>query len=198
MSNLEDHIDQLIRPSKLFIPSTVLLSLDRKAKGIYGWWFRENSLPVPAVGTAQSSAGSLLYVGVGPVGANSGSDLRIRLGNHISGNSTCSTLRRSLGCLLAEKLNLRFRVTRTSKGGKTLHYGLGEGEAILTAWMEAHASVCWVEHSQPWLLEASALQLVRLPLNVRGNRHCEFSGVLHQMRRQHFAEAARRYRLTIS
>lgn len=194
VSNINDQLGRLIRPDSLYKPSTVLQSLDAQIFGVYGWWFRRGSLPVPTAGTAECTEGCLLYVGIAPVNASSKSDLRNRLGNHIANDASRSTLRKALGCLLAEPLKLSFRVTRTSNEGRTLYYGLGEGEARLSAWMEKHATISWIEHPQPWLLEPDALRMLTLPLNVSGNEHCKFSSVLHEMRTRQFAVAANLHR----
>ncbi|WP_420313610.1 GIY-YIG nuclease family protein [Actinopolymorpha alba] len=63
-----------------------------------------------------------------------------------SGDAEGSTLRLTLGCLLGLEL-------RRVGSGKRMTFGL-RGEAELSAWMGAHARVCWVECPEPWRAEA--------------------------------------------
>jgi hypothetical protein len=141
----------LARPSP--VPAT---------KGLYGWYFDES--PDARLGSpgTTSDGWSLLYVGIAPARAGSSSNLRKRIRHHVSGNARGSTLRLTLGSFLAERLGL---ITVPASG--KLHFG--SGEAALNAWLDAHARVAWVEHSEPWTVEGEVVRALDLPLNRAHN-----------------------------
>jgi hypothetical protein len=82
-----------------------------------------------------------------------------------------STLRRSIGCLLAEELRVEFVVKRQSRGTRC-HYGFdSQGEVALTNWIEENARVSWVEHTEPLILEAHLIKTLTIPMNIKSNSH---------------------------
>jgi hypothetical protein len=81
--------------------------------------------------------------------AASKQNLRKRLRQHYTRTAAASTLRRTLGCLLAEELGLQLR--RTGSSGRRTNFG--EGEQQLSTWMANNAYVSWVVREQPWELE---------------------------------------------
>ncbi|MFD6148768.1 MULTISPECIES: GIY-YIG nuclease family protein [unclassified Streptomyces] len=148
------------------------------APGVYGWHF--TAPPHPDL-----PAGRLLYVGIAPrhmTNRTSRQSLRTRIGYHYRGNAYGSTLRLSLGCLLGIEL-------RRVGSGKRLTFGR-TGEAELTAWMAAHARVCWAESAAPWELESRLITALDLPLNLDQNTHNPFHPRLKTLR----AEARTRAR----
>jgi len=94
---------------------------------------------------------TLLYVGISPKApATSGvgtsrQNLRRRLGQHYALNAYGSTLRLTLGCLLAEQLGIELR-----RVGSGIRLTFADGEARLSQWMADNAFVCWVAHERPW------------------------------------------------
>jgi hypothetical protein len=89
----------------------------------------------------------LLYVGIAPAAPKSNGKkissktLRHRIRSHLRGNAEGSTLRLSLGFLLAPQLGLELRRVGS---GTTLTFAAGE--AILSEWLDANASVAWLTH----------------------------------------------------
>ncbi|MGE0601202.1 MAG: GIY-YIG nuclease family protein [Dehalococcoidia bacterium] len=147
-----------------------------RAQGIYGWYFDEPPHPACTnVGTVVNGW-SLLYVGIAPGRVGSTSNLRTRLRSHLKGNARGSTLRLTLGCLLAERLGLR-PVARS--GG--LHFG--SGEDAISAWLGSHARVSWVELDNPWTVEADVVKRIGAPLNRQHNETHEFYPILGTLRR---------------
>jgi hypothetical protein len=57
------------------------------------------------------------------------------------------------------------------------------GEKSLSAWMACNASVAWLEHPEPWLLEREAIDRLDLPLNLQHNIHHPFGPILRQIRK---------------
>jgi hypothetical protein len=113
------------------------------------------------------------YVGISPKppptnGAPlSRQQLRSRLRQHYAGNAAGSTLRLTLGCLLAGELGLQLGGVGS---GRRLTFADGEG--VLSAWIATHAVVCWMTHPRPWELEQALVARLDLPLNLHGNpRH---------------------------
>ena len=156
-------------------------------RGVYAWYFASVPDGVPTDGCVSVDGHTLLYVGISPKNETSTQNLRKRICYHYRGNAEGSTLRLTLGVLLAAKSD--FPLRRVGSGGRMTFTHLGE--QWLDQWMSANARVCWVEHSQPWILEDDLLRGVSLPLNVQGNAHHGFSARLSEMR-QAAKENARR------
>lgn len=179
--------DRLLRP-----PTTYGLSelrIDRTAvparPGIYAWWFKESPPSVPVEGAVLWNEMRLLYVGISPSSSRSKNNLRKRIvRSHFTGNASGSTLRLTLGCLMAERLKLRLRAT-----GSTGRLTFGEGEEKLTEWMSENARVSWIECAEPWIVEPKVIRSLYLPLNLKDNGHCAFAAVLSALRSHHKAAA---------
>ena len=81
---------------------------------------------------------------------------------HVYGNASQSTLRRTLGVLLTETLDL----TLALHNGRA-HYG-ADGEARITRWMQENARVAWAVDPEPWVTEHELLASAVLALNIDG------------------------------
>jgi len=155
--------------------------------GVYFWWFKQIPPGVPTDGCITVDGYTLLYVGISPdkIGKpNSRSNLRKRIKTHYCGNAAGSTLRRTLGVLLAAESN--FPLRRVGSGIRTTL--THSGEQWLDKWMEQNAMVHWVTHEEPWHLEKSLIASIPLPLNIQGNTHT-FKLTLSAMRSKAVAEA---------
>jgi hypothetical protein len=144
-----------------------------RSPGVYAWYFRDIPPRVPTGRCIVHNGLTLLYVGIAPKapptnGSPSKQTLRSRIiRNHLKGNASSSTLRLTLGCLLSDQLGIELR--RVGSSGRLT---FGDGEAALTAWMDANAFVCWTVSDRPWLLEREIISTVNLPLNLDQNsRH---------------------------
>ena len=167
-------IEALLRPMRLYRAMEVLArppAVPRSA-GIYAWYFNEVPPLVDPRNCHRHDDKVLLYVGISPkAGPNNGrrpsrSTLRRRLRTHYAGNAAGSTLRLTLGCLLATDLG--FRLRRVGSGRR--YTFTNPGEQLLDRWMADHALVTWVEIDRPWEAEATVLSSgLRLPLNLAGN-----------------------------
>jgi hypothetical protein len=151
-----------------------------RSPGIYGWWFKALPL-VPTEGTLARAGRRLLYIGISPSrkSTQAGSrTIRDRLLNHCRGPIVCSTLRRTLACLLAAELALC--VSRLPSGKMCLQKS---DEERLTEWMTRHARVAWTCHDKPWVLEEQLLAAgaPRMPLNIRGSAD-PFRKILRRLR----------------
>lgn len=180
MSDTEEAIRSLLRPSSPIDPVDVLQA--PREKGLYAWWFEPRSLPVPAAPYEKTEGYELLYVGIAPrkptkSGRESVSRLRSRLRTHVRGDASRSTLRLTLGALLAENLDLEPSIAR----GR-LTWGR-EGELKLTRWIEQHARISWVLHEQPWTVEDDLLKNAWLALNIDGRAN-DWADQLSRQRRQ--------------
>ncbi|MFM8858219.1 MAG: GIY-YIG nuclease family protein [Actinomycetota bacterium] len=159
--------------------------------GVYGWWFRELPAEIETRECASRDGLTLLYAGISPKEppkngrAPSRQSLRSRIQTHYTGNAEGSTLRRSLGCLLATRLGIELR---RYGSGTRLHFGFGE--RALSSWMDRNAFVSWLAMPQPWLFEHGTLGTLDLPLNLDSNEHNAFHPILTAAR----AEAAQRAR----
>jgi hypothetical protein len=125
---------------------------------------------------------TLLYVGIAPApprlndGPPSRASLRSRIRYHYTGNASGSTLRFTLGCLLAARLGIQLRRV----GSKSLTFGHGEGK--LDDWMRRSAFVCWHKTAEPWLLEEWLIPRIDLPLYLAGNASHAFHPTLTALR----------------
>jgi len=172
-SELDAEAAEFLRPARVFSREEVLTrpSPVPAANGVYGWWFRSVPPLIDASRCTRRSGLALLYVGISPReppadgGPASGQNLRKRLRQHYARTAEASTLRRTLGCLLAGDLGLELR--RVGSTGRRTTFAAGE--RILSDWMADNAFVNWVVQDQPWRLEEELIRRLELPLNLRGN-----------------------------
>lgn len=184
----------LLRPGRTFTREEVLSRPCPvpAAPGVYAWYFDEAPPGVPLDGCHKTKSGWLLYVGISPKAppmngtAPSSQTLRRRLTYHYRGNAEGSTLRLTLGSLLADPLDIQLR-----RVGSGTRMTFSSGEVVLSEWMAAHARVCWVTTSRPWLLESELIERLGLPLNLDQNRHSGFHAELSQARAAQRARARR-------
>jgi hypothetical protein len=179
------------RPSRLWSRGDVLGSPSAvpNAPGIYGWYLRELPPVVPTTTCVACDGLTLLYIGIAPRppaqnGRISKRTLRTRLRQHYALNAAGSTLRLTLGCLLAQQLGIELR--RVGNGQRMT---FGAGEQTLSNWMSENAFVCWHEHSAPWEIEVSLIRELHPPLNLAENSHHSFHTHLSQIRKQAKARA---------
>ncbi|MCW3797406.1 HIT domain-containing protein [Sphingomonas sp. BN140010] len=154
--------------------------------GIYAWYF--NTIPgnIDVSGCHVHHGRTLLYVGISPSKPPtngkppSSSTVRRRLQTHFGGNASGSTLRLTLGCLLADELGIQLR--RVGSGGR--YTFTNPGERRLDDWMAANAFVVWHVCEQPWKVEEEVLASgLPLPLNISGNPCAAHSEYLLPVRR---------------
>ena len=108
---MEDIIQTITHPQKLWSRAEVLSSPCPvpKKPGIYAWYFKEIPPQVPVHGCHTFQGLTLLYVGISPSGENSNRNLAKRIKEHYRANAYGSTLRKSLGCLLSETLDIHLQ-----------------------------------------------------------------------------------------
>lgn len=163
-----------------------------ESPGVYGWWFRTVPADIDISGCVQRDGLTLLYAGISPKRppANgkppSSQNLRQRITYHYGGNAEGSTLRKTLGVLLANERGIELRRVGS---GRRRTFGRN-GEALLTDWMANHALVSWIIHPQPWLLEKALIDTLDLPLNLQDNKHNAF----HANLTRHRTEAEKKAR----
>ena len=110
------HADDLLSPQKLWFRHEVLSrpSPIPKSPGVYAWYFRGLE-SVPSGSCRAAHGHRLLYIGISPSAppsngkAPSSQSLQSRVRYHYSGNAEGSTLRLTLGCLLAQTLGIELR-----------------------------------------------------------------------------------------
>ena len=181
---MSEQDDWLLRPARLWSWAELRGSrtLPPRMPGLYGWYFDALPSAVPVSRCHSIETWTLAYVGIA-----AGQTVHKRLRNHFTNNAFGSTLRLTLGCLLAPELGLRLR--RVGRRGERLTFG--EGEKQLSGWMEQHARVVFVEHPSPRALEKRLLEEQDLPLNVDGHDAHSFYATLRELRARQRAEARR-------
>lgn len=126
---------------------------------------------------------TLLYAGISPRhppanGARpSKQSLLHRVRYHFRGNAEGSTLRLTLGCLLAEELGIELR-----RVGTGIRMTFNSGEMKLSEWLGANAFVASCSHPAPWVLEEHMISTLSLPLNLDQNRRHAFHQKLSELR----------------
>ena len=185
MGELPPGAAALVRPDRVWSRAEVLgrPSPVPAVAGTYAWYFKQLPAAIDTTRCSSWAGLTLLYVGISPkappasgVGA-SRQHLRRRLRQHYALNAYGSTLRLTLGCLLAEQLGL---VLRRVGSGTRLTFA--DGEARLSQWMADNAFVCWVAHARPWELEDALVKTLDLPLNLQGNDRHPFGAYLRGAR----------------
>jgi SAM-dependent methyltransferase len=178
--------DELLHPKRLWSRQEILSrpSPVPKAAGVYAWYFRNLPPHIPTTGSTNSAGFCLLYVGISPSSpptngkGPSRQTLYQRVRYHMQGNAEGSTLRLSLGCLLADQLGIELR--RVGSGNR-LTFSVGEER--LSQWMDENARVVWKVCEEPWKLEETLITAVNLPLNLDLNTTNAFFPVLSELRR---------------
>jgi len=179
--------DDLLHPKQLWSRQEILSrpSPVPKAPGVYAWYFRNMPTNVPTTGCVRNGEFCLLYVGISPSSppmngkAASKQSLLHRVRYHMRGNAEGSTLRLSLGGILADELGIELR--RVGSGNRLT---FSEGEQRLSNWMDNNARVAWTVCDEPWKLEHALISSLHLPLNLDQNAGNEFFPVLAGLRRE--------------
>ena|ERR1035438_5054594 len=143
----------LLRPTRLWSAAESRRDFTQvpKSAGVYAWYFDETPPGVPTADCHRSANGQvLLYVGIAPNKATAAKPtsrrtLRDRLRDHLAGNAEGSTLRLTLGCLLAEKLGIHLR--RVGSGSR--HRFTNPGEIVLDGWL-AHRRASKICNTRPY------------------------------------------------
>jgi len=153
-----------------------------RAPGVYAWFLDQTD-----------ALESLPAQGPGPLYIGWSRDLAQRFDTELrGGESAFSDLRRSLGALLCEELDLTARPSgRTARDLNYRRYCFDdEGEQRLSEWMARHLRVALLEHPDGGQAEGDLVALARPPLNLAGwaNPH----GPLIRAMRQACADEARR------
>jgi hypothetical protein len=161
------------------------------ADGVYGWWFRRLPASIDTRECARHDGLTLLYIGISPSRPPkngrpaSRQNLRKRLRQRYARSAEASTLRRTLGCLLADELGLQLR--RVGSSGRRTTFVTGE--QVLSDWMAENAFVSWIARARPWELEDQLIQELDLPLNLRDNSRNPFHPKLTEARARCLARA---------
>ena len=145
--------------------------------GLYAWYFNNVPQVVIADGCSVIDGKTLLYIGIAPDWASKPSSrqsLLNRIRYHYRGNAEGSTLRRTLGVLLAEKSGFPLRRVGSGKRITLTH----AGERYLDEWMGRNAFVAWVVCPEPWVLERALLSTHSCPVNLKDNNHHPFASTL--------------------
>jgi hypothetical protein len=185
-SNLPDDVLAFLSPQRLWHRNEVLSrpSPIPAVSGVYGWWFDRLPATFDVSNCRQFDGSTLLYTGISPKQpprngrAGSKGQLRQRIVTHYAGNAEGSTLRKTLGCLLAAELGIQLR--RVGSGSRRTFV---DGEQQLSRWMGEHAYVSYTPHDRPWVLEERLIELLDLPLNLDGNNRNAFRPQLSRVRR---------------
>lgn len=164
------------------LPSHLLVSDPARiprSGGFYGVFFDSGQLLLERAGYQEfdtrwpfSKEGyDLLYVGA------TLTDLRHRALQHLVGNSRASTLRMTVGALLARDLAL----DPVGDGSRT-YFDFGDGEQRLSDWLVTHTRLAVHECDDAFGHEKHLLRTVPIPLNITERKKHPFSRYLMTLR----------------
>ena len=184
---LDDHAARFLTPERVWRREEVLQrpSPIPAVPGVYGWWFDRPPAAMDTTGCRTWQGLTLLYTGISPKRPPrngrppSRGQLRQRITTHYAGNAEGSTLRKTLGCLLADELGIELR--RVGSGRRRTFV---RGEQVLSDWMAKHAFVSVVQHPRPWEIEDRLIATLDVPLNLEGNSRNAFHAELTEVRRR--------------
>jgi hypothetical protein len=144
----------LVEPSRLWSRAEVLSKVAAvpSEPGVYAWYFRHAPGETPVNGCLVQQGCYLLYVGISPGRLISRENLRRRIVYHQRGNAEGSTLRLTLGCLLAAELGIELR-----RVGSGTRFTFAAGEKPLSQWMAHNALVIWCVTERPRPVENELL-----------------------------------------
>lgn len=126
-----------------------------------------------------------MYIGISPSAPPtngkepSRQSLYTRVRYHMQGNAEGSTLRLSLGCLLASHLSLELQ-----RVGSGTRMTFSDGEARLSDWLADNARVTWLACPEPWKIEKALIAKLSLPINLDQNARHPFFMALSGLRRE--------------
>ena len=183
----QDYLKEVTKPERLWSRSEVLAqpSPVPREPGLYAWYFKTIPPTVPTDTCISIRSLTLLYCGISPKAPPkdgkkaSEQTLWNRIRYHFNGNAEGSTLRLTLGTLLAKTLGIELR-----RVGSDKRMTFGCGEEAISRWMDDNAFVIWVVHPRPWELESDVIRNLSLPLNLDQNKSHAFHSVLSQTRQQ--------------
>ena len=156
-------LDQSAEPASKAIP-------DSNEPGVYGFYLRKGRLPI-GQREFRACTSTLLYLGKTKLGQMA-RDAKEHLADGGTGHST---LRRSLGALLREQLNLKPCPRSDSEKSERRFTNFkfdSLGEKKLTSWMKNHLSVgfCPLKITELASREKSLIESIKPPLNLAHNR----------------------------
>jgi hypothetical protein len=127
--------------------------------GVYAWFLDEPT----ALPTLPNQGADPIYVGMSSNLAQRGDENHFR-----NGGSGFSTLRRSLGPLLKQRLDLRAQPRGRGAGDQNYRcYRFDDaGEDRLTKWMHRHLRVAVAAHPEPDDIERELIACAQPPLNL--------------------------------
>lgn len=175
---MKDISEQLKHPQILASRNQVIgkTSIVPKVAGIYAWYFKDlPSKDIDYKNCWVQQDAYLLYVGISPRKPPrngkppSKETLRSRIRTHMRGNSSSSTLRYSIGCLLSQTMDIQLR-----RVGENERFHFSNGENVLSDWLEENALVTWISIDEPWLAEGNVISDLYLPLNLDHNKNHPF------------------------
>lgn len=147
--------------------------------GVYAWYFRNLPVDVPTADCRSIDDKVLMYIGISPVNEMSGQNLQKRIIKHFNSNAYSSTLRLTLGVILARESGFPLRRVGSGKAITLTH----EGERWLDDWMNENAFVTWYKYPNPWEIEGQIIDGLSLPFNILGNEKHNFYLQLKQLRK---------------
>lgn len=121
----------------------------------------------------------LLYIGASR-------NLRARISCHLKDDSSASTFRMSMGCLLKEDLDLTIfsQATRPT-------FAFGQGEARLTRWLCLNTAIAVWPCRDALDLEKALIKSLPAPLNITNRRQHPYARYLVQKRSEAAGRAGR-------
>jgi hypothetical protein len=189
-------VQKVLYPERLVSRADIISdpTLVPVCRGLYGWYFEQCTEIIPdnfCDGCHQYQGRTLLYFGIAPKSETSDATLKSRIiDQHFDGDAEGSTLRFSLGCLLATRLGIELRLHGSSK--RFASSGTLGGEQRLSQWISENAFVSFATVDKPWEIEDEVIgkpHVISLPLNIKGNSKHPFCKILKCARKDAVSRA---------
>lgn len=181
----ETDVNGLLRQLEKHAEAVAKITCYSTLPGIYGFFLLKGCLCIGKK-TLNGGNGVLLYVG-----KTESSQQNHCADEHLtSGQTGRSTLRRSLGALLREQLNLRPHPRSDSEKGtkRFTNYKFdAAGEERLTGWMKEHLSLGYCEMRELTIAQLGAreknlIRSAKPPLNIKDNSESPYRAELKSAR----------------
>lgn len=181
----DNPLDAILHPDQMYSHTEISKqsSLVPAEEGIFAWYFKEVPERLKNLGLHTHKGLTLAYIDSSPQkplkdSLSAKGNIRKRVLADITGPASTSSIRRSLGCLLKEKLDLK----SVKLSSRTVNFG--EGERALTDWISHNVRFCWLITESPWDIRDKLIKEKQVPLTLSNKLVNSFYDELTKMRKK--------------
>jgi hypothetical protein len=179
----DKHANDILHPVQMYSHTEILdqNTLIPAAEGIFAWYFKQIPENLKSLNLHTHNNLTLAYIDSSPQkplkdSLSARGNIRKRMIADITGSASTSSIRRSLGCLLREELNLNS--VRLSP--RIVNFG--EGERDLSGWISENVKFCWLVNETPTEIRDNLISEVQVPLTLSNGKVNDFFDELTKIR----------------